>query len=70
MLMLLPESSGDLVCLKGLGKLTDEVLKDMMPHLEAVITAHSGLRLLADLTDINGWDWRAAWDDVALGIKH
>ena len=70
MLMLLPESAGDLVCLKGLGKLTDEDLKDMMPRLEAVIAAHSRLRLLADLTEFDGWDWRAAWDDVAFGIKH
>ena len=70
MLMLLPESAGDLVCLKGLGKLTDEDLKDMMPRLEAVIAAHNGLRLLADLTEFDGWDWRAGWDNVAFGIKH
>ena len=70
MLMLLPESAGDLVCLKGLGKLTDEDFRDMMPRLEAVIAAHGRLRLLADLTEFGGWDGRAAWDDAAFGIKH
>jgi hypothetical protein len=53
-----------------LGKLTDEDYKDMMPRLEAVIAEHGGLRLYADLTAFEGWDWRAAWDDVAFGIKH
>ena len=70
MLMLLPESAGALVCLKGVGKLTDEDFRDMMPRLEAVIAAHGRLRLLADLTEFGGWDWRAAWDDAAFGIKH
>ena len=70
MLTLMPESAGDLVCLKAAGKLTDEEYKDMMPRLEAVIAEHGSLRLYADLTEFDGWDWRAAWDDVAFGIKH
>jgi hypothetical protein len=70
MLILLPESAGDLVCLKAAGKLTDADYKDMMPRLEAVIAEHGGLRVYVDLTEFDGWDWRAAWDDVAFGIKH
>ena len=41
MLTLMPESAGDLVCLKAAGKLTDEEYKDMMPRLEAVIAEQS-----------------------------
>jgi len=70
MLILLPESASDLVCLKAAGKLTDEDCKGMTPRLEAVIAEHGSLRLYADLTEFDGWDWRAAWDDVAFGIKH
>jgi len=66
----LPDSAGDLVCLKASGRLTDEDYKDMMPRLEAVISKHGSLRLYADLIDFDGWEWRAGWDDLAFGIKH
>jgi hypothetical protein len=70
MFTILPESAGDLVCLKAAGRLTDEDYQDLMPRLEAVIAEHGSLRLLADLTEFEGWQWRAAWDDLAFGIKH
>ena len=70
MLTRMSESAGDLVCLKVAGKLTDEDYKAIMPQLEAVIAEHGSLRLLADLTEFEGWHWLAAWDDLAFGIKH
>ena len=70
MITILPESEGDLVCLKVSGKLTDADYKDMIPKLEAVIDAHGSIRLFADLSEFDGWEWIAAWDDFAFGIKH
>ena len=70
MIIILPESQGDLVCLKVSGKLTDADYKGMIPKLEAVIDAHGKIRLFADLSEFNGWEWIAAWDDFAFGIKH
>ena len=70
MLIRMPEIAGNLVFLKAAGKLTDEDYKAMVPQLEAVIVEHGSLRLLVDLTEFEGWDWLAAWDDIAFGIKH
>ena len=44
--------------------------KDVVTANKAVIAEHGSVRLLADLTEFEGWDWLAAWDDLAFGIKH
>jgi hypothetical protein len=70
MFQILPESAGPLVCIKVTGKLTDPDYERFIPAMEAVIAAHGKIRLYADLEDFEGWEWHAAWDDFAFGIKH
>ncbi|MDA0238595.1 MAG: STAS/SEC14 domain-containing protein [Proteobacteria bacterium] len=70
MLQLLPESSGNLVAFKAIGKISDEDFKNILPTFEAVLAGDSGISLLADLEHFEGWEWQAAYDKTAFGIKH
>lgn len=70
MFEILPESAGSLACVRLTSKVTDEDLKAALPKLEAVINDHGSLRLLADIEHFDGWEWVAAWDKTAFGIKH
>jgi hypothetical protein len=70
MFMWLPDSAGTLVSLKLLGRFTEADVEVVLPKLIQVIETGGELRLVADLSDFDGWEWRAAWDKEAFGIKH
>jgi len=70
MFVSLPESNGNLVCFKAVGKLTAEDYQSMMEQFHTILDIHGSLRLYADLEEFDGWEWQAAWDKVAFGIKH
>lgn len=70
MFQILPESSGNLVCIKAVGKLTDADYRALIPPLEAIMVEHGSFKLFADLEEFDGWEWLAAWDDFAFGLKH
>ncbi|MCF6774980.1 STAS/SEC14 domain-containing protein [Thiotrichales bacterium 19X7-9] len=53
------------------GKLTHEdYIQFLIPTLEDAITKYGKLRLLLEVTNFNGWELQAAWDDFITGIKH
>ena len=66
----LPESQGRYVAVKAVGKLTDEAYKEFVPKLEAIIAEHGPVRVLFDMTMLEGWTLKAAMDDMMLGLKH
>ena len=70
MLVFLPESDGDLACVKIIGKLTAEDYQSLMDMLQGILNRHGALRLYANLEEFDGWEWQASWDKVAFGIKH
>ncbi len=70
MFHILPESVDDLICIKVSGKLTDADYKAFIPKVEAVIEEFGTIKFYVDMLDLEGWEWRAAWDDFAFGIKH
>ena len=70
MFHILPESNADLICVKVSGKLTDADYKAFIPKVEEVITQFGTIKFYVDVLDLEGWEWRAAWDDFAFGIKH
>ena len=67
---ILPESSGSLVCIKVSGKLTDAEYKNLIPQIELVIQEFGVIKIYIDILELDGWEWRVAWDDFAFGIKH
>ena len=70
MLVFLPESDGDLACVKVVGKLTTEDYQSLMDIFYGILNRHGALRLYANLEEFDGWELQASWDKVAFGIKH
>jgi hypothetical protein len=54
------------------GKLTHEDYEIIFPVVESAVAAIEGaaVKVLVDLTAFEGWEIRAAWDDLKLGLKH
>ena len=72
MINVLPESKGNILVLRAVGKLTDQDYKDVLiPHLDAIIREHGKARLLLDMGDnFHGWEAAALWDDTRFGLTH
>lgn len=58
--------------IKATGTLTHEDYECMVPVLEAAIDGVTQPQIFAllDVTEMDGWESRAMWDDLKLGIKH
>ncbi len=56
----------------AVGKLTHEDYQYMVPMLESAIAGvdEPEINVLADITELEGWELRAAWDDLKIGIAH
>ncbi len=54
------------------GRLTHEDYELMVPMLENAIVGieKPNIEVLIDAVDFEGWDLRAAWDDLKFGLKH
>jgi hypothetical protein len=71
MLEIMTESGGALVGVHASGTLHEEDYRAFLPELEKRFREHGKLRIVfyAD-ENFEGWDTRAAWDDMSFGIKH
>ncbi|WP_235015457.1 STAS/SEC14 domain-containing protein [Oceanicoccus sp. KOV_DT_Chl] len=58
--------------LKAVGKLTHEDYQLIVPMVDDATRGvkNAQLDVLADCSDLEGWELRAAWDDFKLGLKH
>ena len=58
--------------MKVVGKLSHEDYETMVPMLEDAIkdVKEPKIKALLDICDFEGWELRAAWDDLKLGLKH
>ncbi len=58
--------------MKIAGRLTHDDYQIMVPMLESAISGikHPHINALVDITELEGWDLRAAWDDLKLGFMH
>lgn len=54
------------------GKLTHRDYQAMVPILESAIAGVDNPRInvFFDATELDGWEARAAWDDLKLGLRH
>ena len=61
-----------LVVFTAVGKLTHEDYQYMVPLLESALAGieHPSIYALVDVTQFEGWELQAAWDDLKLSIKH
>jgi len=65
-------SSGIYIGMKAYGRLTHADYQKMMPLLDAALSGIPELSVdvLLDVTEFEGWELRAAWDDLQLGLRH
>ena len=60
------------ISLKATGKLTHEDYGIITPMIESALSGaeNSSAKLFIDGSEFEGWELRAAWDDLKLGLKH
>ena len=67
------ETSGELVLitLTAVGRLTHQDYQTITPMIESALAAvkHPRVRMLVDGREWEGWEPRAAWDDLKLGLS-
>lgn len=69
MIEVLPESDGNLLAVRAVGKLTRRDYRDeLIPRLKAIFRDHGKARFL--LEDFNGWEVAALWDDARFGLAY
>ncbi|MEW5250646.1 STAS/SEC14 domain-containing protein [Microbulbifer sp. 2201CG32-9] len=58
--------------LSARGKLTHGDYEIMVPMVESALVGvkHPQINVLVDATELEGWEARAAWDDLKFGLKH
>ena len=58
--------------LKATGTLTHQDYQLITPMLESALEhmTHPVIDAFIDGTELDGWEARAAWDDLKLGLKH
>ncbi len=72
MIQILPESSGNVLAIKGIDKLTaDDYEKVFIPALTKLIEAEQKINVLFSFDEnFHGWELGAAWDDIKFGMAH
>jgi hypothetical protein len=58
--------------LKAVGKLTHADYEIITPLIDSALASvkEPKVDVLIDGTELEGWELRAAWDDLKLGLKH
>ena len=58
--------------LKITGKLTHQDYETITPMIDSALAEvkQPKINALVDITELDGWEIRAAWDDFKLGLKH
>ena len=58
--------------LKAIGKLTHEDYETIVPMIDSALEGVKDPKInaLINGTELEGWELRAAWDDLKLGLKH
>ena len=68
------ERTGDnfFLSIKAQGKLTHRDYEKMTPMLNSALAEvkHPKVKMFIDGTELEGWEARAAWDDLKIGLKH
>jgi hypothetical protein len=71
MFEILEEWTGDdIIALRVSGKLLHDDYESLVPKLEKLIEQHGAVRCLIDVTELDGVELRAVWDELRFDLKH
>lgn len=63
-------NGGKVLEVRASGKLAHDDYERFVPEFDRLVKQHGKIRLLFEMVDFHGWELRAAWDDLKLGVKH
>ncbi len=66
----IPIKADHIIGIKAEGVLTDADYKKFLPELEQSINNQGPVSAYVDMVDFEGWEAKAAWDDLKFGIAH
>jgi len=69
-ILLNQEEGGKLLIAHVNGKLTKEDYENFASEFERLVRQHGKLRLLFDMTDFEGWETGALWEEIKFDITH
>lgn len=64
------ETGGKILIIHVKGKLLKEDYAQFAPEFERLLREHGKLRVLFDMSGLQGWDAGAAWEDFKFDVKH
>ena len=64
------DESGKFLVIHARGKLVEEDYKGLEPQFERLSPHPGKLRVLFDMTGLQGWEPAAAWQDIKFDIRH
>lgn len=70
MFEIIPVNDKDVIAVKATGKLTDADYRTFLPELEKLIQQSGPVSLYVELEDFQGWEVKAALDDLRFGLQH
>jgi len=70
MFEMIPVNDRRVLAFKASGKLTDADYQAFLPELEKRIREAGCISLYVELKDFQGWEPKAAWDDLRFGLQH
>lgn len=70
MFTLKADGVGKVYVLRAEGVLTDADYEELIPKFDDIIATHGPIRLLSDVTGLEGMEPLAIWDDLMLGVRH
>ncbi|ADG93577.1 conserved hypothetical protein [Arcobacter nitrofigilis DSM 7299] len=64
--------SSILLTIKAVGTLTHEDYETITPLIDSALegVTNPKIRAICDCTELEGWELKAAWDDLKIGLKH
>jgi hypothetical protein len=64
------EDSGKSLIIRISGQVVKEDYEYFVPEFERLSREHGRLRVLFDMTGLQGWDAGAVWEDIKFDVKH
>ena len=68
MIEVLDQGSGKVFGMRISGKLLHKDYQEFVPQLERLIEEHGSIRCLIEMTDFNGIEVRALWDEIKFDV--
>jgi hypothetical protein len=64
------ENGGKILVVYVSGKVAKADYKPFVPEFERLLQQHGKMRVLFDMTEFDGWDADALWEEIKFDIKH